>query len=147
MAVRFHWVRLRASCHATEDPERVAQAIAFVAGADVAGLAMERTELLSHYGGLVTLLEARIEKSRGARDVLGRLAGLPGARDALAASVDARVDDDGVFYARADKQAAYEGRLELTQGEDCVQVRWRAETYPATREAAVAAMKEALRTQ
>lgn len=134
---------MRASCHGTEEPDRVASAMAQVAGVPVAELPLDRTELESHHGGLVTILEAKLDKSRAARDVLARLLALPEAA-ALVAAVESRTDDDGVFYARVDKQAAYQGRLVLTNGEDCVQLRFKPEVHPATREAAIAAMRDAM---
>jgi RNA binding exosome subunit len=74
------------------------------------------------------------------RDALGRILDLPGARDDLRATVDARTDDEGVFYVRLDKQEAFAGRLALTRGEDAIQLRLKLETYPATRERALEAL-------
>lgn len=138
--LRYHWIRLRATCHPTEDLAKVSQAVAFVAGADPATFRPEVTALDSHHGGTVQLVEHAVDKSRAVRDLLQRLLDLPGARDDFARSLDARVDDDGVFYARTDKQDAYAGKLTLTRGEDCVQLRLKLEHYPATREAAVEAL-------
>ena len=136
--IRYHWIRLRASCHPTEDLAKITQAVAFVAGDP--GLKPTVTALESHHGGTVQLVEAVLDKSRAIRDLLGRILALPGARDDLAASLDARTDEDGVFYARVDKQDAYAGRLTLTRGEDCVQLRLKLEHYPATRAAALDAL-------
>lgn len=142
MAARFHWVRLRASCHGTEDPAKVRQALAFVAGVPSEALEVEATELESHFGGRVTILETIQPKSRAARELLARLMAIPGAHAQLAATLDQRTDDDGVLYVRVDKQEAYQGRLVLTQGEDCVQCRFRVEAYPAGRDTALAALKD-----
>ena len=142
--LRYHWVRLRASCHPTEDLDKVAQAVRFVAGQDEAAFKPLVTALESHHGGTVRLVEAVLDKSRAVRDVLGRLLALPGARDDLKATLEARTDEDGVFYARVDKQEAYAGRLVLTRGEDCVQLRLKLEHYPATREAALASLRRLL---
>lgn len=142
--LRYHWVRLRASCHPTEDLGKVSQAVAFVAGQDPARFQPQVTALESHHGGSVQLVECLLDKSRAVRDLLQRVFDLPGARDALRASLEARTDDDGVFYLRVDKQEAYAGRLALTRGEDCVQVRLKLEHYPATREAALASLARLL---
>ena len=142
--LRYHWVRLRASCHPTEDLDKVARAVRFVAGQDEAAFKPQVTDLESHHGGTVRLVEAVLDKSRAVRDVLGRLLELPGARDDLKATLEARTDEDGVFYARVDKQEAYAGRLVLTRGEDCVQLRLKLEHYPATREAALASLRRLL---
>jgi RNA binding exosome subunit len=139
-ALRYHWVRLRASCHPTEDLAKVEAALRFVAG--VPGLPLESTAMDTHHGGTVRIVEAVLDRSRAVRDVLQRLLDLPGAREELAATLEARTDDDGVLYVRFDKQEAFQGRLALTRGEDAVQLRLRMETYPASREAALAALRE-----
>ena len=54
--------------------------------------------------------------------------------------LDARVDEDGVLFVRIGKQAASQGRLELIDTDDCVQVRFKAEVYPATRDAVLGAL-------
>ena len=140
--VRFHWAKLRATCHATEDEAKVAAALRLASGVPEA--AVEATELESHYGGSVRILEIRLEKSRPVRDLLDRILELPGARESLLATVERRTDDDGVLYLRLDKQAAVQGALRLLDGEDCIQVRFRPEVYPPSREGAVLAMRAAV---
>lgn len=139
--MRYHWFRLRASAHPTEDVSRVAAALRFVSGMDAETFdeAVTATDLPSHHGGTVTLLELQATRQRTVRDAVGRL---------LDASVvnelDARTDDDGTLYVRFDKQAAFQGRLQPTRGEDAVQVRFRIEVHPAGRERAIAAWRQAL---
>lgn len=135
--LRYHWVRLRAACHPTEDLAKVQAAVALVAGAS---LPAQATPIESHHGGTVQVVEAVLDRSRDVRDFLQRLLALPGARAELAATLDARTDDDGIFYVRFDKQEAAQGRLALTRGEDAIQARLKMEHYPATREAALASL-------
>lgn len=142
MALRYHWLRLRAACHPTEDLAKVEAALRSVAG--VPDLPVEATAMDTHHGGTVHVVEGVLDKARAIRAVLQRLLDLPGAREDLASTLDARTDDDGVFYARVDKQEALRGALVLTRGEDAVQLRLRMETYPAGREAALAALRELL---
>src|SRR5947199_264959 len=73
--------------------------------------------------------------------LLARLLAVPGAPERLLATLEARTDDDGLLFVRLDKQAAYQGRLELTQGEDCVQLRLKMEAYQAGRDASLAALR------
>jgi RNA binding exosome subunit len=133
--LRYHWIRLRATAHPTEDPAKVEQALRNAAG--VPDLAVKAEPMDTHHGGTVHVVEAAVDKSRAVRDLLGRILDLPGARDDLRATVEARTDDEGVFYLRLDKQEAYAGRLTLTRGEDAIQLRLKMEHYPATREAAL----------
>lgn len=139
-ALRYHWIRLRATAHPTEDLAKVQAAVRFVAG--VPDLELHDEAMDTHHGGTVHVVEGVLEKSRAVRDVLARVLALPGARGDLAATADARTDDEGVVYLRVDKQEAAQGRLVLTRGEDAVQLRLKMEHYPATREAAL----ESLRT-
>jgi RNA binding exosome subunit len=138
--LRYHWLRLRAVAHPTEELAKVREAVRFVAGlpeAEFAGSAAV-TPMETHHGLTSHLVEASVERSRSLRDVLERVLAIPGARERLRATLEARTDEDGLFFVRLDKQAAAQGRLELTQGEDCVQLRLKVEAYPAGREAALA---------
>jgi RNA binding exosome subunit len=137
--LRYHWLRLRASSHPTEDLAKVEAGVRFAAG--VPDLPLTSSAIETHHGGTVHLVEATLDKARAVRDFLGRVLALPGARDDLAATVEARVDDEGVFYLRFDKQEAVQGRLVLTRGEDAVQARLKMEHYPATREAALDSLR------
>lgn len=141
-ALRYHWIRLRATCHPTEDLAKVQAAVRFVAG--VPDLELRDEAMDTHHGGTVHVVEGLLEKSRAVRDVLGRVLALPGARDDLAGTAEARTDDEGVVYLRVDKQEAAQGRLALTRGEDAVQMRLKFETYPATREAALESLRALL---
>ena len=141
-ALRYHWIRLRATCHPTEDLAKVEAAVRFAAGDPE--LALKSEAMDTHHGGTVHVVEGVVEKSRGVRGVLAAVLALPRAREDLAATLDARTDDDGVFYLRVDKQEAAQGRLALTRGEDAVQMRLKMEHYPATREAALASLQALL---
>jgi RNA binding exosome subunit len=141
-ALRYHWLRLRATCHPTEDLAKIESAVRFVAG--VPDLPVGAEVMESHHGGEVRIVAGVVDKSRGVREALARVFALPGARDDLAATVEARTDDDGVFYVRLDKQEAAQGRLVLTRGEDAVQARLKMEHYPATREAALESLRALL---
>lgn len=137
--LRYHWIRLRATAHPTEDVAKVEAALRHAAG--VQDLAVKAEAMETHHGGTVHVVEAVLDKSRAVRDLLSRLFDLPGARADLAATLEARTDDEGVFYIRLDKQAAFAGRLVLTRGEDAVQLRLKMEHYPATREAALESLR------
>lgn len=145
--LRYHWIRLRATCHPTEDLGKVTRAVAFVAGEDPATFQALVTPLESHHGGTVQLVETAVEKARAIRDILQRIFDLPDVRPGLRNSLDARTDDDGVFYVRLDKQKAYAGQLRITRGEDCVQLRLKLEHYPATREAALVSLERLLASE
>ncbi len=144
--LRYHWVRLRAACHPTEDPAKVSEAVRFVSGLQPEDFlaALRHTPIETHHGASMAVVEAVVEKSRAVRELLGRILAIPGARAELASSLEARTDEDGVFYLRVDKQEALRGGLVLTRGEDAIQLRLKMEHYPATRDAAVASLARML---
>ncbi|MGB0652135.1 MAG: RNA-binding domain-containing protein [Thermoplasmatota archaeon] len=142
-ATRFHWLRLRTTCHATEDPDRVAAALATVLALEddeAAAAAVEGTSLPSQFGGDVLVMEATLTRQR---EVRAAAAGLLAAFDAarLLEELQQRVDDDGVLYLRLDKQEAYLGDLVAGSGDDTIQVRLKVEVHPAGRERALAAWR------
>ena len=140
---RYHWLKLRSVAHPTEAPERVLAAMRFVSGlgeADFAA-AVKDSPMETHHGLVQHVYEVTLDRSRQLRDLLDRLFALEGVLPRLQATLDARTDDDGVFYLRLDKQAAFQGDLRLTDGEDAVQLRLKLETSPATRAAALAGLE------
>ncbi|HUR64683.1 MAG TPA: RNA-binding domain-containing protein [Candidatus Thermoplasmatota archaeon] len=143
---RYHWLKLRAVAHPTEELPKVRAAVRFVSGLpeDAFALVVADLPMETHHGLTSHVLEATVERSRALRDVLERVLAVPGARERLRATLDARTDEDGLLYVRLDKQAAAQGRLELTQGEDCVQLRLKVEAYPAGRAAALAMLARLL---
>jgi len=144
----YHWLRLRAVAHPTEDPEKVKAALRFVSGLDEAAFAAatQATAMETHHGLPLMVFEVVVDKSRALRDVLARTFAVPDALDRLRSTLDARVDDDGILYMRFDKQAAAQGTLRLMDGEDAVQARLKVEAYPARRDAMVAALRRMLET-
>lgn len=104
----------------------------------------DATRLDGHHGADVTLLEATVTRSQDVRSWARRIAA--DHAEAILADLDARTDDDGVLYLRFEKQDAFAGRLVLTRGDDCVQVRLRPEVHPASREAALDALGHWLRS-
>lgn len=142
----YHWLRLRAVAHPTEDPAKVQAALRFVSGLDEAafGAALRPTPMETHHGLPLTVYEVVVDRSRPLRDVLARILALPGALPRLAATIDARVDDDGILYMRVEKQAAFAGELRLAEGEDAIQLRLKVEAYPAGRDAALGVLRRML---
>lgn len=138
--MRYHWLRLRATAHPTEDLDRVVSAVQHLSGLDDDSFAdaTEVTPIESHHGGTVHLVECTIKRQRPIRDCLAAL--VPEAGDLLN-EVAARTDHNGTFHVRFDKQAAYQGQTVRKQVEDAVIVQVRPEVHPASQEAAVAAIE------
>jgi len=136
-AVPFHYVDLRAFCYATEDEKRVASALrTFLPEA----VELERVENEGHHGDRIVILSARLENADDVRHVLAKLSALEDL-DRLVQELPERVDEDCTFFVHLDKQAAFDGVVELGQG---IALRAKVEAYPARKEAAVENAREAL---
>lgn len=142
----YHWLRLRAVAHPTEDLAKVQEALRFVAGLESTAFAaaLQATRMETHHGLPLTVLECVLDRSRDLRAVLARVFALPAALDQLRATLEKRVDDDGILYLRLEKQAAALGKLRLLDGEDAVQLRLKVEAYPAGRAASLEALRQLL---
>ena len=143
--MRFHWLRLRATAHATEDPERVRAAMRHLTGFDVEAFdaLTEETEVEAHHGGDVRFFETKVTRSADVRRIVAQLVG---ACPDLLDEVDARTDDDGVFYLRFGKQDAFQGTTVATRSDDAVQVRIKPMVHPASREGAMTAIRDVIAT-
>jgi RNA binding exosome subunit len=127
----IRWIEARTYCHATEEEERVATALAFaVPEGDTSREAFE-----GHFGNPLVRLTRRVEKRPGIRAVWDRWssAELPAA---IARNLEARLDEEGVLHFRLDKQAAYRENVSLAEDSDAIDIRLKLIAYPAKPEVA-----------
>ncbi len=136
-SVPFHYVDLRTFCYATEDERRVEGALRTFLPEDVE---LERETTEGHHGDRILVLSVRLERADEMRHVFGKLAELA-SFDRLIAELNDRIDEDCAFFVQLDKQAAYNGEVELGRG---IMLRGKVEAYPAKKERAVEAATEAL---
>src|SRR3989454_2654390 len=119
-------IEARTYCHATEEEERVATALAFAVPEGVAS----REQLEGHFGNPLVRLTRRVEKRPAIRAVWSHWAAA-GVPSAIARDIEARLDEDGVLHFRFDKQAAFRERLELAGDSDPIDIRLKLIAYPA----------------
>ena len=135
--VPFHYIDLRTFCYATEDQERVAEALRHFLPEE---FELDRAENTGHHGDRIIILSTRVENADEMRVVLDRLAELESI-DRVLEELDERVDDNCSFFLRLDKQAAFNGKVRLGEG---ITLRAKVEAYPAKHEKAVANAREAI---
>jgi len=135
--VPFHYVDLRTFCYATEDEKRVEDALRAFLPEE---FEIDRMENTGHHGDRIVVLSARVETADEMRYILDRLAELDEI-DRILDELDERVDDNCSFFLRLDKQAAFQGEIELGAG---LTLRAKVEAYPAKHAAAVENAREAL---
>lgn len=134
-SVPFHYLDLRTFSYETEDEARVETALRTFVPEDAP---LDRAETAGHHGDRIVVLSTRLERADEMRHVLEAIAAA-GEFAALVDEVTDRVDDDCAFFVRLDKQRAYQGQVALGQG---IQLRGKVEAYPASRENAIANLRE-----
>ena len=138
----IHYILFRTQAHATEDVDRVRQALGFVIPGEtpIDALATE-----GHFGNPITVLTARLQKkaAEGYFDFLRER--LPEADlQELVGELPERVDGACNFYLRLSKQDAYLGSVRTTYGEDAISLRARLAAYPAKYDAGLRLIREYL---
>ncbi len=118
---------VKASCfaHATEEEERVRQALLTVFPCEVE---VKRSRVRGQFGNPIVILEAELTRQRHIRAFLQRLLETLPREELvrLADEVEQRFEQ-GRFYLRLDKMRAYLGELRLGQG---IQVVLTVTSYP-----------------
>ena len=97
--------------HATEDPEKVALA---VAATMTAGAASQEDEMEGHYGNTITAVRIHLvgdEAWKAFERILTRLT--PERKEHLVHNLNSYVDEHSVLYLRFDKQGLFKGSLAL----------------------------------
>ena len=59
--------------------------------------------------------------------------------------LDEKIDEEGVFYVRFNKQKAYLGEAHVDEGEDVIQIRIKVKAFPMKKESVVKAVEEWLK--
>ncbi len=138
-SIPLHYVDLRAFCYVTEDDKRVEDALRLLLPEE---FEIQRAKSEGHYGDRILVLSARVESASGMRavmDALGDLADEDFSR--VVDELDERVNENCAFFLTLDKQAAFNGRVELGDG---ITLRGKVEAYPAKKESAVENVEELL---
>lgn len=130
MKKTFIGLRARTYSHATEDLEKVKLAFSNAVGA--LDLRISRTE--GHHGNPITVIEGETKQARAISEFFQRLS--DGDLNKILRTLDERTDEGCNLFLRLDKQAAYDGRAELTEGDDIVSVRVRVGAFPSRCEVA-----------
>ncbi len=130
----FNRIVLRAFCRATEEEEKVAEALLFAAGlAEPPAIGI--TELEGYGGAPFVSMELEIGRQQDIRSFWNSLPAevISGVLETL----EGRLDEENILHFRLDKQKAYLGRFSLASGGDVIAVEARVLSYPSSREAAL----------
>jgi RNA binding exosome subunit len=116
----FLSAELTAISHATEDVEKVEQAIRFlISTLFQTEVSPKRRFLKGHYGNPVTTISAKMLSKQLSPDLLARLSGTLSDSDKrfLSQEFKSCVDEEGNLYMRFDKQEAFLGNVKLHQSD------------------------------
>jgi hypothetical protein len=129
-----------ATVHSTEDPEKVAEAIATLIPFE---FEIQSTRAEGHFGNPLIFLEVHIRKKKEIKEFWNSFIERIGEqKNILLEELEQRIDEDGFFYIRIDKQQAYLGELKLISGGDGIVLKVKITTYPLKRDKVLEAAKE-----
>jgi RNA binding exosome subunit len=120
------YIDIRYFAHATEDLNKVAEAMQHILPSDhLDEITFKRHNLRGHYGNLIALFETRIRNKKIINSLVENLSTRlnQAAKQTLLNEVDRHVEK-GSLYIRLDKQAALQGDLNLCTA-DPIRVRLR----------------------
>ncbi len=144
--LRAHHVRLTTFIQATEDEDKVLEAIAtFIPDEiDEDDVLFDIDETRGFFGNPIKVINVEIKRSRAVRQFLEHFKELLSEKDRryLLENLDEKTDEEGTFYVRFNKQKAYLDEVEIDEGADVVQVRIKVKEFPMRKEAVVKAVRE-----
>ncbi len=138
--VTFHYIEFKAHCHATEDLNKVKEAVENLADSE---LEFEISDAEGYYGNPIRILETKINRNREMDDFFDSLPSE--VIQQLLQDLKRRIDERCNFFFRIDKGKAFEEDLALITGGNSIRVRARVESYPSKRETAIEKMEEYLK--
>jgi hypothetical protein len=149
----IHYILLRAIAHATEDRDRVLEALSLFlpqplsggeASLSVSPPEVETMEAAGHHGNPVVIYSATLKRKKEIKAFTDLLInGLsPDSRKLLLGELRERLDDELMLHLRFDKQQAYLGNIAFSESTDPIIVKMKIATYPKSREKAIEAMEE-----
>ena len=109
------YVDIRFFAHATEDMDKVVEAVHQVLPSDrIEGIVFDKSNLQGHYGNSITLFEAKLKDKETIRALVENLSSHLSELDkeTLSREIPLHVEK-GSLYIRLDKQAAFQGKLKL----------------------------------
>ena len=150
----FHYIYLRTSCQATEDPEKVRSALRlfFPKRDDTRNDEpdiIHESIMSGHHGNIITILEAEIVTKKDGKYVIDQIKQHldPEELSRIVTELPQRVDEECNLYLRFDKQEASKGILKISQISDAILLRIKLKAYPAKQEKAIYIAQELFRAE
>jgi RNA binding exosome subunit len=134
--MNVHYITFRASVQATESDDRVKTALSLF----LFDNKTIESQTEGHFGNPITLLQGQIKGKDCTRFIDMIKSGLSEHElEKLRNERCERIDDDCCLHIRFDKQAAFNGKVQLATTTDIISARIKLKAYPAHREKAIEA--------
>ncbi len=147
----IHYIHLRTSAQATEDPEKVRSALKLLLPppgrtAKKDSIIVNETITTGYHDNPIIVMEADLKQNKDCQYLVDRIREHlgPAGISRLAAELENRVDDDCNLYIRFNKQEAYLGKLMTTTKSDSILIRIKIKAFPARPEKAIQAARSLL---
>lgn len=144
--LRAHHIRLTTFIQATEDEDKVLEAIATLIPEEIDDddVLFDMVETTGYFGNPIKVVNVEIKRSKAARHFIDYFKELlsEGDRRYILENLDEKVDEEGTLYVRFNKQKAYLGEPVVDEGADVIQVRIKVKAFPMRKEAVVRAVRE-----
>ncbi len=118
-------IYIRAIAHATEELEKVLEALEFITGRRD----FEITVTKGYHGNEIKILQLEIKRNKEIEEFWKHLITL-GIEQEIMPYLDELIDENGTMHLRFDKQEAYLGRMALTSEGDTIAMRIKILSYP-----------------
>ncbi|GEM_PF-798667 len=134
----FVAIHARVFCQATEDEEKVLEALTRILGE----VEVSQTTVEGYFGNPIKILSVDTTD----RDVLKKMADVVSAHGKeFLGELETRLDEDRIFHFRVSKQAAYEGEIEIVRGTapgGVIDIGLKVEAYPGRWEIGLRNLRE-----
>ena len=146
MALRAHHVRITTFIQATEDEDKVLEAIGTFIPEEIndEDIHFDILETEGFFGNPIKVVNVEIKRSKAVRAFLRHFKELldEEAKRYILENLEEKVDEEGTLYVRFNKQKAYLGEPEIDEGGDTIQVKIKVKAFPMRKEAVVKSVRE-----
>lgn len=144
--LQAHHIRVSTFAHATEDPEKVLEAMGIFFPEDIPSedIEFEILETEGYFGNPIKVINAEVKRSKSVKKMLEHLKELLNDEDKeyLLENLEEKVDETGTFFIRFNKQKAYLGEAEVDEGEDVIQIKIKIKAFPMKKETVMKTVRE-----
>ncbi len=144
--LRAHHVRLTTFIQATEDEDKVLEAVATFIPEEIDedDIIFDIDETKGFFGNPIKVVNVEIKRSKAVRQFIDYFKELLSREDRryLLENLNEKVDEEGTFYVRFNKQKAYLGEPAVEDCDDAIQIRIKVKAFPMRKETVVKAVRE-----